>query len=83
MPCSFLEDALTFRSTIPLQSLEGTFSLLLKRMEGEGFQFLGSSTSDTEGLKKTELEMLKNLEHMEMSHSHRKGTYLRKFFFLA
>lgn len=72
------EDALTFRSTIPLQSLEGTFSLLLRGWRVRG-QFWVAVLSDTEGLKKTELEILKNLEHMEMSHSHREEHTLGNF----
>lgn len=73
------EDALTFRSTIPLQSLEGTFFSPVKEDGGWGGQFWVAVLSDTEGLKKTELEILKNLEHVEMSHSHREEHTLGNF----
>ena len=73
------EDAPTFRSTIPLKSWEGTFFSPIKEDGGWGGQFWVAVLSDTEGLKKTELEILKNLEHMEMSHSHREDHTLGNF----
>lgn len=73
------EDAPTFRSTMPLKSLEGTFFSPVKEDAGRGGQFWVAVLSDTEGLKETQLEVLKNSEHLEMSQSHRKDHTLGNF----
>lgn len=73
------EDAPTFRSTMPLKSLEGTFFSPIKEDGGWRGQFWVAVLSGTEGLKETELEVLKNLEHLEMSHSHREDHTLGNF----
>lgn len=80
LSCSFLGKMPRHSALLSHLRVErALFFLLLKRMEAEGGQFWVAVLSDTEGLKKTELEILKNLEHMEMSHSHREDHTLGNF----